>query len=113
TLSRFLRDYVYIPLGGNRCGRFRRHFNLFATMFIGGVWHGAGWTFVLWGALHGGLLVLERGLAALRARCGLPAPPRIVGKALVLFLVIVAWIPFRAPDLTTTLAVWRGMFGLN
>jgi D-alanyl-lipoteichoic acid acyltransferase DltB (MBOAT superfamily) len=113
TLSRFLRDYVYIPLGGNRRGRLRHHLNLFATMFIGGVWHGAGWTFMLWGALHGALLVLERAATALRERAGLPALPRPVARLLVLFLVMQAWIPFRAPDLTTAFAVWRGMFGWN
>ena len=55
TLSFFLRDYLYIPLGGNRHGKLRPHFNLFITMLLGGLWHGANWTFVIWGALHGGV----------------------------------------------------------
>ena len=58
TLSRFLRDYVYISLGGNRKGEPRRYVNLFLTMLIGGIWHGAGWTYIVWGAIHGVLLVL-------------------------------------------------------
>src|SRR5205814_1843694 len=59
TLSFFLRDYVYIPLGGNRLGEMRRHLNIFATMLIGGLWHGANWTFVVWGAAHGLMLSIN------------------------------------------------------
>ncbi|MGJ0364316.1 MBOAT family O-acyltransferase, partial [Aliarcobacter cryaerophilus] len=60
TLSRFLRDYIYIPLGGNRKGEFRTYTNLLATFLIGGLWHGAGWTFIIWGALHGIALAIHR-----------------------------------------------------
>src|SRR5438477_10215145 len=70
TLSAFLRDYVYVPLGGNRRGKARRYLNLMATMVLGGLWHGAGWTFVAWGALHGAYLVLNHGWRAMRARLG-------------------------------------------
>ena len=66
TLSRFLRDYLYFPLGGNRHGRQRRYLNLLATMVLGGLWHGAGWTFVIWGALHGLYLVVNHAWRALR-----------------------------------------------
>lgn len=75
TLSRFLRDYVYISLGGNRCGPFRRSFNLFLTMLLGGFWHGAGWTFLLWGALHGSYLMVNHYWAALNERTHILGPP--------------------------------------
>ena len=67
TLSNFLRDYLYIPLGGNRLGRVRRHINLMVTMLLGGLWHGASWTFVVWGGLHGAYLVINHGYRALSA----------------------------------------------
>jgi D-alanyl-lipoteichoic acid acyltransferase DltB (MBOAT superfamily) len=99
TLSRFLRDFVYIPLGGNRRGARRTARNLMITMLLGGLWHGAAWGFVLWGGLHGAALVVEHGL---RGR----APRLPVGIAwLTTFLfVCLAWIPFRAPDLATAWA---------
>src|SRR5471032_1107650 len=68
TLSRFLRDYLYIPLGGNRKGNMRRYVNLLATMVLGGLWHGANWTFLIWGALHGAFLTVNH---LWRARFGL------------------------------------------
>src|SRR5205807_6105715 len=67
TLSFFLRDYLYIPLGGNRCGKLRQHFNLFMTMLISGLWHGANWTFVIWGALHGMYYLVWRSLEPVAA----------------------------------------------
>jgi alginate O-acetyltransferase complex protein AlgI len=99
TLSRYLRDFLYIPLGGNRGGRLRTARNLMITMLLGGLWHGAAWGFVLWGGLHGAALVLEHALRGRRPR--LPA-----GFAwVVTFLfVCLAWIPFRAPDLSTAWA---------
>ncbi|MEJ0017471.1 MAG: MBOAT family O-acyltransferase [Acetobacteraceae bacterium] len=105
TLSQFLRDHVYIPLGGSRYGGTRRNLNLMATMLLGGLWHGAAWNFVLWGGLHGLYLVV----------CGqwrwrLPRP---AATALTLAAVVIAWVPFRAPDLGATLAMLRGMAGLN
>src|SRR6185312_2728715 len=72
TLSRFLRDYLYIPLGGNRHGPARRYLNLMATMLLGGLWHGAAWTFVAWGALHGAYLIANHAWLALRQRLALP-----------------------------------------
>ena len=70
TLSKFLRDYLYVPLGGNRKGGARRYVNLFLTMLIGGLWHGAAWTFVIWGALHGVFLIVNHGWRALRTALG-------------------------------------------
>lgn len=103
TLSRFLRDYVYIPLGGSRCGGFRRSTNLFLTMVLGGFWHGAGWTFLLWGGLHGAYLVVNHHWASLSESRRLPGA-RVFegwgGRLLTFLAVLVAWIFFRAsgPD---------------
>jgi alginate O-acetyltransferase complex protein AlgI len=93
TLSRYLRDFLYIPLGGNRGGRARTARNLFLTMVLGGLWHGAAWGFVLWGVLHGTFLAVER---LFRGRVSLPP---WCAWLIVLQLVVLAWIPFRAPDL--------------
>jgi D-alanyl-lipoteichoic acid acyltransferase DltB (MBOAT superfamily) len=105
TLSRFLRENVYIPLGGNRRGEARRNLNLMVTMLLGGLWHGAAWNFVLWGGLHGLYLVVHG-----QFRWKLPAP---AGRALTLLAVVVAWVPFRASGLDATLAMLRGMAGFN
>jgi alginate O-acetyltransferase complex protein AlgI len=93
TLSRYLRDFLYIPLGGNRGGRWRTARNLMVTMLLGGLWHGAAWGFVLWGGLHGSYLAVER---LFRGRVRIPA---WLARLIVLQLVVLAWIPFRAPDL--------------
>ncbi len=93
TLSRFLRDFLYIPLGGSRGGKLRTARNLMITMVLGGLWHGAAWGFVLWGTIHGACLVVEH---LLRGRVSLP---RWLGWAIVFHIVVLAWIPFRAPDL--------------
>src|SRR5258707_15298170 len=74
TLSRFLRDYLYVPLGGNRRGEARRYVNLLVTMVLGGLWHGAAWTFVLWGGLHGIFLALNHLLIAFRQEIGFIRP---------------------------------------
>ena len=94
TLSRFLRDFLYIPLGGNRKGKLKTVRNLMITMLLGGLWHGAAWGFVLWGAIHGLALVIEH---QFRGKVRLPKP---VAWFLVFNIVCLAWIPFRAPDLT-------------
>ena len=118
TLSRFLRDYLYVPLGGNRKGVPRRYLNLMVTMVLGGLWHGAGWTFVLWGALHGGYLVVNHGWQALRLRLGHdlratgPAG-RAAGCALTFVAVVVAWVVFRASDMASALAMLKAMAGFN
>jgi alginate O-acetyltransferase complex protein AlgI len=111
TLSRWLRAYVYIPLGGNRRGQPRRFVNLMATMLLGGIWHGAGWTFLLWGALHGLYLVIYHAWRNLAAdRIWLPKP---IAVGITFLAVLLAWVPFRAPDLTTTMTMYKALFGLN
>ena len=118
TLSRFLREYLYIPLGGNRHGALRRYLNLFVTMLLGGLWHGAGWTFVAWGAAHGALLALNHGWRALRGRFA-PGPgwiaggERALGAALTFVAVFAAWVLFRAENLGSAVSILRGMAGLN
>jgi alginate O-acetyltransferase complex protein AlgI len=109
TLSRFLRDYVYIPLGGNRHGPARRYVNLMATMILGGFWHGAGWTFILWGALHGAYLLIAHAWEAF-AQVRLPAP---LAWIITLLAVIVAWVIFRAPDLHSAGVIFAGMIGMQ
>ena len=118
TLSRFLRDYLYIPLGGGRCAPLRRHANLMATMLLGGLWHGAGWTFVAWGALHGGYLIINHGWRSFSARhlAGLPIPAglaRWLARLLTFCVVVVAWVFFRAESLEAALSILQGMAGLN
>ena len=118
TLSTFLRDYLYIALGGNRGGKFLRYRNLLITMLLGGLWHGAGWTFVVWGALHGLYLVINHAWVALWRRF---APtgilPRSVSKALswsITFLaVVVGWVFFRAVDMDAALTMLHAMCGFN
>lgn len=109
SLSRFLRDYLYVPLGGNRHGTLSRYRNLMLTMVLGGLWHGAGWTFVAWGALHGAYLVLHHGWQAWTGS----RTPRWWGRWLTLLAVMLAWVLFRAPDLDTAGAVLRGLAGGN
>jgi D-alanyl-lipoteichoic acid acyltransferase DltB (MBOAT superfamily) len=94
TLSRYLRDFLYIPLGGNRGGRLRTARNLMLTMLLGGLWHGAAWTFVIWGGIHGAALSLER---ALRGR--VPALPRWLAWFVVFHVVVLAFVFFRAGDI--------------
>jgi D-alanyl-lipoteichoic acid acyltransferase DltB (MBOAT superfamily) len=114
TLSRFLRDYLYIPLGGNRHGSFRRQINLMITMVLGGLWHGAGWNFVIWGALHGSFLVANQVWQELNRRIAITLPFRLgrfLGVALTFICVIFAWVYFRSPDLATANRVMTGMLG--
>jgi alginate O-acetyltransferase complex protein AlgI len=106
TLSRFLRDYLYIPLGGNRHGALRQAVNVVITMLLGGLWHGASWTFVAWGGLHGLALAIN-GIAN---RIGLRVP-RALGFGLTLIFVVVAWVPFRAPDFSSAWRMIEGMSG--
>ncbi|MFA7231382.1 MAG: MBOAT family protein [Victivallaceae bacterium] len=117
TLSRFLRDYVYIPLGGNRKGKFRRYFNLLLTMFLGGLWHGAGWTFVLWGVLHGLYLIINHGWITFRKKIGWPSKNSAFGNfcaGTVTFLaVVVGWVFFRSNNFETAIRILKGMVGLN
>jgi alginate O-acetyltransferase complex protein AlgI len=95
TLSAWLRDYLYVPLGGNRRGRIRTYCNLMITMLLGGLWHGASWSFVFWGAGHGSLLALERALAG---RINIEIPD-VLRKTFVFLCVTVLWVPFRLDNL--------------
>lgn len=106
TLSRFLRDYVYIPLGGNRRGQMRMVANLFATMLLGGLWHGAAWTFVAWGAWHGLGLAWNH----LWEKTGIRVPA-IAAWALTMLFVLCGWVLFRAPDFATASHVLAAMAG--
>ena len=110
TLSRLLRNYVYIPLGGNRRGQVCRYVNLLATMLIGGLWHGAGWTFVLWGGLHGVYLVVNH---AWDASFGRTVKLGFLAPVLTFLAVLVAWVPFRSADFETTVSIYSAMFGLG
>jgi alginate O-acetyltransferase complex protein AlgI len=110
SLSNWLRDYLYIPLGGSRGGALMTARNLALTMLLGGLWHGAQWTFVIWGAFHGLILGLER-LRGKKAPWGaLPAPLQV---ALTLVLVMIGWVFFRAPDFQRAFDVLGGMFGAH
>lgn len=120
TLSTFLRDYLYFALGGNRRGTARRYANLLATMVLGGLWHGAGWTFVLWGTLHGVYLVINHGWRALLGRSAVRRLTRFVPHWLAHLLsvmltfaaVVSAWVVFRAHDMAQALTVLKAMFGI-
>lgn len=117
TLSRFLRDYLYIALGGNRKGKYRRYINLFLTMLLGGLWHGAGWPFVVWGALHGGYLMLNHSWRKMLYILGLELEGNQLYRAfswLVTFLAVVfAWVYFRAPSLERGNEIVLAMLGFN
>lgn len=135
TLSTWLRDYLYIPLGGNRKGELRTYVNLMTTMLLGGLWHGANWTFVVWGALHGSYLCIERLFRSKKAPSGedMPIPEMVPVPVtqssfmpafmrtktaqnfflalLTFFLVNVTWVFFRSPDFTTAWRLLASMFG--
>jgi len=116
TLSRFLRDYLYIPLGGNRQGEFNRYKNLFITMVLGGLWHGAAWTFVFWGAFHGALLAICHLWKSLVG--DYKSAPRFkalmapIAYTLTFVAVVVGWVFFRAESFDAALAILRGMTGM-
>lgn len=111
SLSTWLRDYLYIPLGGNRLGEAKTYRNLILTMLIGGFWHGANWTFILWGGLHGGVMALER-----YAKSAGKVPTRFLHYAawpLTMLIVLIGWVMFRAPTVENALSVYGGMIGLH
>lgn len=108
TLSRFLRDYVYIPLGGNRKGKFRTYLNVLLTFVIGGFWHGAGWTFVVWGFLHGAANLFHRLWEGANAKLFRP-----LAWLATFSFVNVCWVFFRAKTLADAVGVLKGMIGLN
>uniref|UniRef100_Q07SL6 Probable alginate O-acetylase AlgI n=1 Tax=Rhodopseudomonas palustris (strain BisA53) TaxID=316055 RepID=Q07SL6_RHOP5 len=115
TLSRFLRDYLYISLGGNRRGSTRRYLNLFITMLLGGIWHGAGWTFLIWGALHGSYLIVNHAVRAIRRRFNWDRRCLAdhLAQPLTFLAVVVAWVFFRATDLESALRIVQAMIGLG
>ncbi|SHH41545.1 alginate O-acetyltransferase complex protein AlgI [Cognatiyoonia sediminum] len=110
SLSNWLRDYLYIPLGGNRGGTLKTFRNLMLTMVLGGFWHGANWTFIIWGAWHGLLLSLER---AIGSKSRKRVWPRYTGWPFTMVAVIVGWVMFRAATVTDAFEMYRGMVGLN
>jgi len=116
TLSAFLRNYLYIPLGGNKKGLLRRYINLSATMLLGGLWHGASWNFVFWGLLHGCYLIINHAWTAFFPQTEKVSPflgfiERLIAQSITLLAVMVAWVFFRAESFGTALAVLKGMFG--
>jgi len=112
TLSRWLRDYLYIPLGGNRVSYGRTYFNLIATMVIGGLWHGANGTFIVWGAIHGFGLAIERWIKEHWKPLGVPIPiVKVLQWALTFVIVCLAWVFFRATDMQNAFAVLGQLFG--
>lgn len=109
TLSRWFRDYVYIPLGGNRTGPFRTYANLFIVFVLCGLWHGAAYTFLFWGVYHGALLVIER---VNRSAIGISLPP-VLSWPVTLLLVMIGWVFFRAPDMAHAVQFLSAMAGLG
>ncbi|WP_246844088.1 MBOAT family protein [Hydrocoleum sp. CS-953] len=108
TLSNFLRDYLYIPLGGSRRGEVRRYSNLLTTMLLGGLWHGAGWTYVIWGGLHGTYLCINHGWRKLN----IPMP-KVLAWVITFVAVIVSWVLFRAQNIQDGLEILQTMAGLK
>jgi alginate O-acetyltransferase complex protein AlgI len=109
SLSTWLRDYLYVPLGGNRKGETRTYINLFIVMLLVGLWHGASWNFVIWGGLHGSFLAFERMQGKTAPYWRLPAPVRV---AITFVLVLITWVFFRAPDLPSAGRYLASMFGV-
>lgn len=108
SLSSWLRDYLYIPLGGNRAGPLKTYRNLMTTMVLGGLWHGAAWTFVAWGAMHGAALAFHRAVFKGRAAIGFA-----YGLIATQFFVLLTWVPFRAESFSDTLVIWSAFTGLR
>ncbi len=108
SLSSFLRDYLYIPLGGNRKGKVRTYINLLLVMVIGGFWHGAQWTFLIWGIIHGGVLAIERAFGGQKATTALPGFLRM---GITFLIVLIAWVFFRAENLSAAIQYLQAMVG--
>jgi D-alanyl-lipoteichoic acid acyltransferase DltB (MBOAT superfamily) len=127
SLSSWLRDYLYIPLGGNKKGNLRTYVNLMTTMLLGGLWHGASWTFVVWGGLHGSYLCIERLFRPAKLPEPVPVPVKIAGfvpaflrtktmnkfllALITFFLINITWVFFRAQDFPTAWRILAAMFG--
>jgi alginate O-acetyltransferase complex protein AlgI len=108
TLSRFLRDYIYIPLGGNRHGSFKMYSNLLTTFFVGGLWHGAGWTFIFWGLMHAVAVIIQR----IWSNAGL-ALNKLIAWFLTFNFINISWIFFRAEQWEDAIKILKGMFGFS
>lgn len=108
SLSTWLRDYLYIPLGGNRLGEARTYFNLLLTMLLGGLWHGASWNFLIWGGIHGGMLAFERAAGENSPLLRLPRPLRVTFTFMV---VLLSWVFFRAADLPGAVSYLGSLVG--
>ena len=113
TLSRFLRDYLYIPLGGSRKGLVRRHINIMLTMILGGLWHGAGWTFILWGGLHGFYIIVNHGWRAITKNRNKTKASLFFAWVITFLAVVVSWVPFKAESMTGTINLLQAMLGVN
>ena len=118
TLSRFMRDYVYFPLGGNRKGIARQGINLMGTMLLGGLWHGAGWTFVLWGGIHGLLLIINNLWLKFRVLIGLdfnrsPWWASWLARLVTFLILTMTWVIFRAENMTLAISMLKSMVGLS
>lgn len=110
SLSTWLRDYLYIPLGGNRKGNMRTYFNLIITMVLGGLWHGANWTFVIWGAFHGTIMAFERYMGSKAKRTPYP---HLLALPITFLFVIIGWVFFRAENVSKAFDMLKGMIGIN
>jgi len=108
TLSRFLTQYIYIPLGGNRISNMRTYINIFIIFFISGFWHGAGWTFILWGSMHGVAMIIQRAWSNMGMRMNW-----ILAWFITFMFINATWVFFRASDFQTALQVLKSMIGLN
>jgi D-alanyl-lipoteichoic acid acyltransferase DltB (MBOAT superfamily) len=116
TLSRFMLDYLYIPLGGNRKGQVRHYLNLMVTMLLGGLWHGASWNFVIWGGMQGMYLAINHAWENFRKLLGLSGQPfayKLMARTLTFLALIWAWVIFRAETLPGAMEIYRGMLGMN
>lgn len=110
SLSSWLRDYLYVPLGGNRGGKIKTYRNLLLTMILGGIWHGANWTFVVWGMWHGGLMAIERAMGAKHKET---VWPRAIAWPLTMVLVMLGWVVFCAETLADAGTMYAGMAGVH
>nr|WP_280522129.1 MBOAT family O-acyltransferase [Neptunomonas qingdaonensis] len=113
TLSRFLRDYIYIPLGGNQKGSRNRYLFLMTTMLLGGLWHGAGWNFFIWGALHGSYLAINHIWRQYSLQFTYLKLNKMVSWLLIMLVVVIAWVFFRANTFDGAMNIIQGMAGMN
>ena len=111
SLSTWLKDYVYIPIGGSRCSKMRNYWNIMITFFVSGIWHGANWTFIVWGMLHGIFQVVEKALG--QQKCTYGKFGKTIKILITFLLVNFAWVFFRMPSITDSIAIIKRMFDFN